>query len=307
MKETAKKDRVDLARRKALSVGMALVSAKMLAVVGCDGETGTDTGGTGSGAGGSGGTGAGGSGGVGGAGGTGGSASTGDWASGGTSGIGDSYPDPFEGGLGTTCTLTCAATLGPCYAQTIERKDISEGYPGLPVRLALLVVDDACNPVEGASVDIWHTSNRGLYSGDDAIDMCTTGDEDALAHRFYRGVQTTDAAGRVDFDTCFPGWYSGRAIHIHFTVRVGGQEYLTSQLFFPQTLIQEIFSGHPDYEAFGQPDTPNEVDNIYLAENELAAERMEDGVMLAWKAIVLRSSLSDPLCGGGGQPPPPGG
>jgi protocatechuate 3,4-dioxygenase beta subunit len=218
------------------------------------------------------------------------------------------YPDPFTEGLGTTCTVTCAATLGPCYAETIERKDISEGYPGLPVRLALLVVDDTCAPVAGATVDIWHTSNQGLYSGDDAAEMCTTGDEDALTHRFFRGVQTTDTDGRVDFDTCFPGWYSSRAVHIHFTVRAGGQEYVTSQLFFAQDLIEEIFSSHPDYKEFGQPDTPNETDGIYFADGELEAAQMSDGAMLASKVIVLRSSLSDPICGGGmGPGGPPGG
>lgn len=294
MKDASKKVMVNLSRRKTLSVGVALVSAKLVGLVGCGDDTSSSgTGGTG----------------TGGAGGEGGSTSTDGWASGGTAVITGDYPEPFEGGIGTTCALTCAATLGPCYAATVERKDISEGYPGLPVRLALLVVDDACKPVAGATVDIWHTSNRGLYSGDDSIEMCTTGDPDAVTHRFYRGVQTTDANGRVDFDTCFPGWYSGRTIHIHFTVRVGGQEYVTSQLFFPQSRIEEIFSTQPDYKGFGQPDTPNEADNIYVAENELATERMSDGVMLAWKAVVLRSSLADALCGGGGPPGggPPGG
>jgi len=314
MKDGSVKAGIDLARRKTLSVGVALVSAKLVNLVGCDGDDTSTTGSEGSGGSGGGGAGGGGTGGsgagTGGAGGgTGGSTSTGGWATGGTASIGDSYPDPFAGGLGTTCALTCAAILGPCYAQTIERKDISEGYPGLPVRLAFVVVDESCTPVEGAQVDVWHTSNRGLYSGDDSIEMCTTNDPDALAHRSFRGVQSTDAEGRVDFDTCLPGWYPGRTIHMHFTVKVGGQEYITSQLYFPSDLITEIFSTHPDYAQFGQPDTTNEADGIYNADGELTVAQMPDGVMLASKAIVLRSSLSDPVCGGGmgsGGPPPGG-
>jgi len=31
---------------------------------------------------------------------------------------------------------------------------------------------------------------------------------------YFRGVQTTDDVGRLDFDTCFPGCYMGRCIHI---------------------------------------------------------------------------------------------
>jgi len=304
MKNGSTKVGVDLARRKALTVGLALVSAKLVSLVGCSDDT------SASGSGGSGGAGAGGSGGTGGTGG--GSTATGNpggWASGGTAGMADDYPDPFTEGLGTTCALTCASTLGPCYAQTIERKDISEGYPGLPVRLAFLVVDESCTPVAGAAVDIWHTSIQGLYSGDDAASMCTGDDEDATSHRFFRGVQSTDDEGRVDFDTCFPGWYSSRTVHIHFTVRVGGQEYVTSQLFFPQALVAEIFSTHGSYTEFGQPDTTNATDGIYSADGELETAQMADGAMLAWKVLVLRSSLSDPICGNSGGPggPPPGG
>ncbi|WP_426752119.1 hypothetical protein [Myxococcus sp. Y35] len=47
-----------------------------------------------------------------------------------------------------------------------------------------------------------------------ASDFCTSGDAEARAARWFRGVQTTDANGRVNFDTCFPGWYSSRTIHI---------------------------------------------------------------------------------------------
>lgn len=39
---------------------------------------------------------------------------------------------------------------------------------------------------------------------------------------FLRGVQVTDAKGRVGFETVFPGWYAGRDTHIHVEVHIGG-------------------------------------------------------------------------------------
>jgi len=210
------------------------------------------------------------------------------------------YPDPFAGGLGNPCELTCASTLGPCYAETIERQDISEGQNGLPVRLALKVVDTECNPIEGAEVDVWHTSADGFYSGEDTIQICTLGDPEAIASRWMRGVQTTDKAGRVDFDTVFPGWYGGRTIHIHFQVRIGGTEYVTSQLFFDDALSDEIIASEPVYSDRGPRDTTNASDGVIgggdLDNVLLMAERQSDGAMLAWRALVIRSSAGDPLC-----------
>lgn len=241
------------------------------------------------------------------------------WATGGTaamSGV-DSYPDPFAAGLGATCALYCSATLGPCYAQTVERSDISEGQDGLPTRLVLLVVDADCKPIEGASVDIWHCGPSGLYSGEDASDFCTSGDATARAARWFRGVQTTDARGRVTFDTCFPGWYSSRTIHIHFTIRLGGSEYVTSQLVFEDSLDDEIVASQAVYATRGARDTQNTNDNVVGGETDISpytfqTARMSDGAMLAWKTLVIRSSTSEELCsiqgaGGGGGGMPPGG
>lgn len=225
------------------------------------------------------------------------------WASGGTASMSGDYPDPFDGETATSCALFCELTKGPCYAETMERKDISEGYPGLPMRLALRVVTEDCLPVAGATVDIWHNAASGLYSGEDAATMCTSGDEDAVSHRFFRGTQTTDGEGRVDFDSCLPGWYRGRAVHIHFTVRIGEDEYVTSQLAFDQELVDEITTTHPDYADRGAPDTTNSEDGILssnLANFLVSTERMSDGALLAWKTIVIRSSLDEEPCSGTG-------
>jgi protocatechuate 3,4-dioxygenase beta subunit len=212
------------------------------------------------------------------------------WASGGTKSMTGSYADPFATPA-STCVLLAAATEGPCTEAADQiRKDISEGYGGLPVRLALRVVDGACDPVAGATVKVWHTQVNGSYSGNTPNNgMCLKDQADSARH-YFRGVQTTDANGRLDFDTCFPGWYRGRAIHIHYTVAQGGKTF-TSQLVFDQALINEIFTTHPEYAPYGLPDTPNASDNVVgnanLASFTLDTKRMDDGTMLAYKQLVL--------------------
>lgn len=216
--------------------------------------------------------------------------SSSSWASGGTKSMAGTYPDPFPTAI-ASCVLAQAVTEGPCTESADQvRKDISEGYSGLPVRLALRVVDASCAPLANAKVKVWHTQLTGSYSGDTPNpNMCLKSSSEATKH-YFRGVQTTDAAGRVDFDTCFPGWYRGRAIHIHFTVTVNGSSF-TSQLAFDQTLIQEIFATHPEYASFGQPDTPNATDNVVgganLASFILETSRMTDGAMMAAKNLIV--------------------
>jgi protocatechuate 3,4-dioxygenase beta subunit len=221
------------------------------------------------------------------------------WATGGTAAMTDrdSYPNPFEGKGGSECALTCAMILGPCYdTVTFDRADVSEGKPGLPVRLALRVVDESCTPIPGAVVDIWHTGVEGIYSGD--INPFCSGGAPVPDEHYARGYQTTNADGRVDFDTLFPGWYAGRAIHIHFTIKIGTDAYVTSQLFFEQSLVDEIFAAHPDYAPFGEPDTTNAADGAAsdLTDYTLAYARMTDGAMQAYKTLVIRSDLATPLC-----------
>ena len=291
-----------MTRRKIVqTLGMAMAAVPLGQLIACSSSD------TNEGAGGSSGTGSTGS--TGGAGGAGGTIETGAWATGGTASMTGTYPDPFTEGLGSTCELLCAATLGPCYAATLVRKDISEGQNGLPVRLAFLLVDEACKPVEGATIDIWHTSATGLYSGDDSISMCTLDNAEAVAARWFRGVQSTDAKGRADFDTCFPGWYNGRTIHIHFTIRVKDVEYVTSQLFFDDALTDEIIASEPVYKDRGKRDTTNANDGVITAADapdySFQTKRMDDGAMLAWKTLVIRSNVADTLCSlGGGMAPP---
>jgi len=180
-----------------------------------------------------------------------------DWASGGTVSMTGkaSYPDPFPAAA-ASCAIVSSTTDGPCTTATdLVRVDVSEGLLGLPVRLALRVVDSSCNPLVGATVRIWHTSREGSYSGQTPNNGFCLLDSAYSSNDFMRGVQTTDANGIVYFDTCYPGWYNGRAIHIHFQIKQGATTTRVSQLFFDEALTTAIFASHPDYKAYGQPNT----------------------------------------------------
>jgi protocatechuate 3,4-dioxygenase beta subunit len=150
------------------------------------------------------------------------------------------------------CVLTPEVTEGPYYLDLdLMRRDITEGRPGLPFDLAVKVVDaDSCRAIEGAAVDVWHCDAEGVYSG-------VQGDDGT----FLRGVQVCDAAGTASFATIFPGWYTGRAVHIHLKVIQGGQTW-TGQLFFDDATLDRVYALEP-YSSRGPADTPNSADGIF--------------------------------------------
>ena len=102
----------------------------------------------------------------------------------------------------------------------------------------------------GAQVDIWHCDALGLYS--EARDRET----DTTGHQFLRGYQITDRRGAVRFNTVYPGWYRGRAVHIHFKVRTPGEngrtDEFTSQLYFPDELTDRVHAREPYAAKKGQ-------------------------------------------------------
>jgi protocatechuate 3,4-dioxygenase beta subunit len=226
-----------------------------------------------------------------------GAAATGGWATGGTASMTgkDSYPNPFASGAPSTCPLTGALTEGPCYdAQAEAIADISYGRSGLPTRVALQILDASCKPIAGATVSVWHVGPEGKYSGNDSanenVSFCTGNDADYSSHLYFRGVQTSDASGVVSFDTCFPGWYQGRTIHIHFSVTVNGKSF-TSQFVFDDTLCDAIIADQPLYKDRGARSTKNTNDSVVSASTYpqflFETKQMTDGAMLAWKSIVV--------------------
>jgi protocatechuate 3,4-dioxygenase beta subunit len=145
-------------------------------------------------------------------------------------------------------------TDGPFYLDLNDvRSDLVDGRPGVPLTLALIVAHASiCTPVSGAAVDIWHADAGGVYSGFG----------NGSGRTFLRGTQLTGADGTARFQTIYPGWYSGRAVHIHVKVHTGGQVVHTGQLFFEDALTSSVFRRSP-YSSRGAPDTRNADDSIY--------------------------------------------
>jgi len=164
-------------------------------------------------------------------------------------------PAAVASGL-VTCVLAPESTEGPFYLDDHRiRRNITEGRPGVPLTLRLAVVDvSSCKPIKGAAVDIWHCDAGGVYSG--------TSQQDTEDERFLRGIQRTGAKGVAQFRTIYPGWYSGRAVHVHVTVHLGGNVVHTGQLYFPDSLTDTVFK-RPPYRRRPNRDTRNSADFIF--------------------------------------------
>jgi protocatechuate 3,4-dioxygenase beta subunit len=158
------------------------------------------------------------------------------------------------------CLLAPEQTEGPFFADVgLERRDITEGLAGHPLRLGIRVVDEDCNPVAGALVDVWHCDVDGDYSA--FSDGAGSSDDAGEGTTFLRGSQVADADGIVEFATNYPGWYQGRTVHIHTKVRINDAEVLTTQLYLPDDVTDEVLTEDP-YAAHGERDTRNEDDSI---------------------------------------------
>jgi len=153
------------------------------------------------------------------------------------------------------CVLTPESTEGPFYLDLDNvRSDITDGRPGAPLELQITVVDAVgCAPIRDAAVDIWHADAGGVYSG------FSPG---ATGQTFLRGTQVSDGNGVVTFRTVYPGWYQGRAVHIHTKVHVSGSVVHTGQLFFDDTFTDTVYRSVP-YSSRPGPDLRNADDGIY--------------------------------------------
>lgn len=167
-----------------------------------------------------------------------------------------------------TCVVVPALTEGPYFIdEKINRSDIRADtdtgtvQEGVPLRLVFnvsSVSSGSCAAYQGAYVDIWHCNAAGLYSDEQQ--------NNTVGQNFLRGYQVTDANGKAEFTTIYPGWYSGRTVHIHFKIRSAldatTQHTFTSQLFFDDTLTDTVFANAP-YASKGTRDVRNATDNIY--------------------------------------------
>lgn len=224
--------------------------------------------------------------------------------------------DPAVVGAALDCVVRPELTIGAHFVDDqLNRSDIrydpleenvSKGTP-LMLNISVFEAGSRCAPLEGAQVDVWHCDALGIYSGVTARVFNTRG------QKFLRGYQITDAKGHVRFQTIYPGWYSGRTVHIHFTIRTktpNGKDYqFTSQLFFRDAVTDQAHSKKP-YARKGERDTRNRDDNIFkMGGDQLLLNVRGDGAGGYIASINIGLDLTNTKTGASdintGGPPPP--
>ncbi len=195
----------------------------------------------------------------------------------------------------SSCVASTNVTRGPYFVDNqsdsnIRSDDVDTSIPersdirsdtkgstgtqsGLPLTLNITVgsySSGACTPIANAQVHIWHCNAQGVYS--DIQASTNDNDADLTGENFLRGYHYTDANGKVTFTTIYPGWYSGRAVHIHVKVRVFDSSgnvttEATTQLFFDDSISTAVYAANSDYSRSGTRDTMDSADSIYAAES----------------------------------------
>jgi protocatechuate 3,4-dioxygenase beta subunit len=205
--------------------------------------------------------------------------------------LGEAAPASAATGAGCA-TLTPALTEGPYWIdEMLRRADVrantasaagaagavQQGLP-LALRITVLDADRGCVPFNGAHVDIWHANAHGLYSGEAGQPSGGgAGNGSTQGQNFLRGYQVTGVDrgigkspvdGQVSFRTIWPGWYMGRAIHIHVRVRAydgrtASTDY-TTQIFFTDADNARVLSSAAPYNSRSPKTDPttNETDNV---------------------------------------------
>lgn len=215
------------------------------------------------------------------------------------------------------CVVVPQQTEGPYFVdERLLRSDIrtdpSNGMAraGAPLELRLAVSQvsaaGVCAPLAGAMVDVWQCDAMGLYSDVRDNNFATTG------QKFLRGYQVTDSAGNVRFTTIYPGWYPGRAVHIHFKVRspqgAAPAYEFTSQFYFNEAMTDRVHAQAP-YSAHTGRRTRNEGDGIFGdgGPQLILPVTSSGGGYAGTFTVAMRPGEAAPAGGGRGRDGGPGG
>ncbi len=169
-----------------------------------------------------------------------------------------------------SCTQTSSETAGPFPTKnpsSLQRTDIRSDQTGIDLDVEITILDEnsGCIPLENAIVDIWHCDKDGNYSEYGGTGMQSS---DYTNVHFLRGRQITDSNGKVAFTTIFPGWYNGRATHIHVHVYdANGNSLLVTQIAFPEgsssAVVQVNAASDYGYTKGMSGYTYNAQDNVF--------------------------------------------
>ena len=170
-------------------------------------------------------------------------------------------PYPGDGSNGVNVLTESGIVRSDITTSFGDASGVAEGIP-TTVEMTLLDVAAGGSPLAGAAVYLWHCNIDGQYS---------MYDEDVAAENYLRGVQKSDADGKVTFGSIFPAAYAGRWPHIHFEVyeslkaaTSGGSRLKTSQIALPKATCDLVYATD-GYEQSVQnlAQTSLETDNVF--------------------------------------------
>lgn len=192
-----------------------------------------------------------------------------------------------------SCVARPQQTSGPFFVEeALDRSDIRSDpasgavSAGVPLRLTFRVSrldGSGCAPLTGATVHVWQCDATGRYSDIGGWGGSTAG------QKFLRGYQTTDASGVAAFTTIYPGWYEGRAVHVHFKIRTSGRHEFTSQLYFDDALSDRVFANAAYPPGAAARRMRNDRDGLFRTNGQqlLVDARQEAGGIVATFDIGL--------------------
>ncbi len=188
------------------------------------------------------------------------------------------------------CEVTPRETRGPFPIKSpasLMRANIVADRQGIALLINLKIRDKSenCSPLPGVQVDIWHCDAEGHYSEYGGVRLQ---EKDYTRVSFLRGRQTSDENGEVSFISIFPGWYPGRAPHLHVDILRSDKILLSTQIAFPEERTAEVYASRGYH---GKEDTPNSEDGVFrnsLAGNmaDAVTGNPEDGYTLS-KVITV--------------------
>ncbi len=188
-------------------------------------------------------------------------------------------------GSGTgACTTSPEEVEGPYpyvggeITNPLNRSDVTGGQTGVSLTLNFTAVNtnNNCAAVANARVDIWHCNKDGYYSGYNNQTGGALGTQSYGGQTWLRGYQLTDTSGKTVFTTIYPGWYQGRATHIHIEVYVNNVLKKTTQITFPESISDTVHVSTL-YAAHGVNTTRTAADGIF---NNSAADMANETVAL---------------------------
>ncbi|ANH81602.1 intradiol ring-cleavage dioxygenase [Niabella ginsenosidivorans] len=204
-----------------------------------------------------------------------------------------SKSDAADTGSGT-CTATPPETEGPFptkNASELVRSNITGDRTGVAFTIKISVTDlsNSCAALANVIVDIWHCDKEGNYSEYGGSSMQSTNYQSAT---WLRGRQTTDSNGLVTFTSIFPGWYNGRATHIHAHIySTTGKSLLVTQIAFPEgdnsaVVLVNAASGYRGMNGYTYNANDNVFSDGYAAELSSISGSLSEGFTLTHTIAV---------------------